>query len=164
MSKRAFIGIAGLLGSALLCANDSHASDDKWYAGASCNQALWADDTGPSAATRWNGTMANTSATHEVTVLCPLVRDSAQISSATFKVYDRHPTRDVHCWLFFEIAIGNQVFRMDDYEKTTSYGPQVKTLSFGAVTGGESYYAQCELPRTSSGMASHIAMLKVREP
>lgn len=162
MSKKSIFCVASLLGSTLL-ATSSHAADDKTYAGASCHDAVWADGNLGSGAI-WAGTRMNTSATNELTVLCPLVRDTSQISSGTLKVYDRHPTRDVHCWLFFEIAIGETVYRYDDYEKTSSYGPQVKTLSFGAVTGGESYYAQCELPRTSDGMASHIAMVKIREP
>jgi hypothetical protein len=163
MSKRTSLLISGILGSTLAFASIVSGAEYKAYPGAYCKQPIWlASD--PGSPELWLTTLANASTTAELSLLCPLVRDSSYISSATIQVYDRHPTQDVHCWIFFEFASGADIFRFDDYEKSTGEGVGVKNLQFGTVQGGETYYAQCQLPRKVNGNSSHLASLIVHEP
>ena len=163
MSKKTRLLIAGILGSTLAFASVGSGAEYKAYPGAYCKQPIWnPGDLG--IAQPWFTTLLNASTTAELSLVCPLVRDSSHISSATIQVYDRHPTQDVHCWMFFEFASGSDVFRFDEYKKTTGSGVGVKNLQYGTLQGGETYYAQCQLPRAHEGTFSDLAALVVHEP
>src|SRR5688500_3058776 len=89
-----------------LCGATADAANLKIYPGAVCQQS---SNDGQRVLDR--GSVRNQAPGFEVTVLCPFVRDeSAGVSSAVVRVFDRNPNVAVTCTLHIESIINGSQF------------------------------------------------------
>jgi hypothetical protein len=159
MLKYQMLGVATLAAVLGFTTRDAHAVDGKTYPGMMCR-------TAPGSAGSYQlhfGTVYNNSSTSELSLICPVVHDTGDISSATIKVWDRHPTIDVFCSVHFENVSGSSVFGSDLDDSSEGSSANIKTLTFGSQTGSDYTWVECTVPRSSSGAVSHIAEIDVVE-
>src|SRR5262245_5071712 len=116
MNKFSVIAIAALAAGLSLTSRDARALDGKTYAGLTCRAAPGSSGTYGT----YFGTVTNTSSSSELSLICPVVHDTGDISSATIKVWDRHPSLAVECTLHFEGVSGSSVFGSDEDQASAS--------------------------------------------
>jgi len=153
------IGAAPVVAAAMGLMSADAAENYKAYPGGACVR------TSGSAYERYFGTVFNNSATSELNVFCPLVRDGGYILTARVNVFDRNTTIDVSCTLWHEQERGNNVFLVSSTVTSSGFADTYKSLKFsgpGFPVGGY-YYVTCSIPRADNGQVSHIASLTVIE-
>lgn len=158
-------GVLAVAATMMLASSDAGAVDTKWFPALSCVKDTFFSGE---SMTNWNGTIVNPSSTTGLHVKCPLVRDGTQINSASIQVFDRTPgigSGFAACQINYEFASGASVFWGSSIHDASD-GPMtnVQTMTYGALTGGDYYYADCFLPRTGPLGASHLVRFSIVEP
>jgi hypothetical protein len=139
-------------------------ADGKAYPGTTCSAAGTAGIYKISGGTVWND-----STTDFLTVMCPLVKDSAQIANdTTIRAFDRHTTLNVECAIVTEYTNNSSITYVDsELQTTTGFGSAVQTMNFSAQAAGNGntsyYYADCYIPPKQNGSVSHLASLHIDE-
>ena len=162
--KKTFRLIGGCLAlfSPMLCAGTASAlGDGKDYPALICEK-----DTARGIRARWAGTVSNTSTTEGLDLVCPFVRDSSWIESAFIQMFARSTIQDGFpgCEIHSELISGTSVFGSSEWEVTPLVNsPDVQTISYGTLSGGDNYYAVCFIPRVTVNGYSHLGRLFVGE-
>ena len=149
------------LGIVVLSALQVHAGDGKTYPGSLC--------------VRWSGTstpiyefsaIGNPSATTELRLDCPVIKDGANIASGWVGVVDRHYSDDVGCNLnsFYRSGSG-YVLNSTPWIRSVGSSGNAQQLPFGGVVANSltHYYYSCRIPPTYTGNISYITTYHVIE-
>ncbi len=149
------------MGIVALSAVQVHAVDGKNYPGSLC--------------VRWSGTstpvynfsaIGNPSATTELRVDCPVVKDASNIQSGWVLVVDQHDNDGIGCNL-------NSLYRSGGgyagwstpWVSSVGRSDDAQPLGFGSVGSNNltHYYYSCRIPPTDAGRISYITSYHVRE-
>ena len=139
----------------------AHALDGKNYPGSMC--VRWAGTSTPV----YNfSAIGNPSATTDLRLDCPVVKDAASIQSGWVRVIDQHYNDDVGCSLnSFYRSEGGYVGWWTPWVSSSGSSPNPQHLGFGSV-GANSlthYYYSCRIPPTYAGNISYITSYHVTE-